>query len=328
MNKICGVIVTYGDRFKFLKQVVDSCLKNSITKIIVVDNNCAEKSKKELISLENKIKELKVIHLTKNTGSAGGFKTGIEKAIKCSECEYILLLDDDNVISENYIEVMLSNLRFYEAKYGKGRVALFSNRVNLRLEPSNIKLGTFLGFDIVDLPYKIKKAITGKTKSIPDKSELDVAGWGGLFFHKSLIDNYGLPNESLILYHDDFEFTYRVRKKGGRIFFIKDAKILDLYPAGGKETKLYILGYFSIEPFKVYYSLRNKAYFDIFCKGDKTFKRNINKFIYMSILTLLSVLLKKRKRLRLIREAIKDGEKGRLGFNKYPLPNKEKCYGK
>lgn len=167
MNKICSVIVTYGDRFKFLKQVIDSCLKNNITKIIVVDNNCAEKSKKELISLENKIKELKVIHLSKNIGSAGGFKTGIEKAIKCSECEYILLLDDDNVISENYIEVMLSNLRFYEAKCGKGRVALFSNRVNLRLGPSNIKLGTFLGFDIGDLPYKIKKAITGKNQKYP-----------------------------------------------------------------------------------------------------------------------------------------------------------------
>jgi len=322
MNKICSVIVTYGNRFKFLKQVIDSCLKNNITKIIVVDNNCTEKSRKELISLENKIKGLKVIHLSKNIGSAGGFKTGIEKAIKRSECEYILLLDDDNVISESYIEIMLSNLRFYEAKYGKGRVVLFSNRINLRLEPSNIKLGTFLGFDIGDLPYKIKKAITGKTKSIPDKSELDVAGWGGLFLHRSLVGNCGLPNESLILYHDDFEFTYRIRKKRGRIFFIKDAKILDLCPAGGKGTKLCVLGYFTTEPFRAYYSLRNKAYFDIFCKGDKTFKRKVNKLIYMSILTLLSVLFKKQERLRLIREAIKDGEEGKLGFNKkYPLPN-------
>lgn len=41
-----------------------------------------------------------------------------------------------------------------------------------------------------------------------------------------------------------------------------------------------VLSYFAEEPFRVYYGLRNKAYFDTFCKDDRTFKRKVNKFIY------------------------------------------------
>ena len=39
---------------------------------------------------------LKVIYLDENTGSAGGYKLGLEEAYKCNECEFIWLLDDDN----------------------------------------------------------------------------------------------------------------------------------------------------------------------------------------------------------------------------------------
>lgn len=98
-----------------------------------------------------------MIYLDENTGSAGGYKRGLEEAMKCGECEYILLLDDDNVIDKNYSNVILTYHKFYESECGKGKVALFFNRINLRLEPSNTNLGSFLGFDIFDLPYRIKK---------------------------------------------------------------------------------------------------------------------------------------------------------------------------
>ena len=44
--KICSVIVTYGDRFHLLKQVMDACFKEGIHRVIVVDNDLEENSKK------------------------------------------------------------------------------------------------------------------------------------------------------------------------------------------------------------------------------------------------------------------------------------------
>lgn len=48
MNEICAVIPTYGDRFKFLKQVIDACLREGVDKIIAIDNASAENSRKQL----------------------------------------------------------------------------------------------------------------------------------------------------------------------------------------------------------------------------------------------------------------------------------------
>ena len=38
-QKVYAVIVTYSDRFHLLKQVIEACLGESVTKIIVIDNN-------------------------------------------------------------------------------------------------------------------------------------------------------------------------------------------------------------------------------------------------------------------------------------------------
>jgi len=46
--KVYAVIVTYGNRFYFLKQVIESALREGVAKVIVIDNNFISKSKKKL----------------------------------------------------------------------------------------------------------------------------------------------------------------------------------------------------------------------------------------------------------------------------------------
>jgi cellulose synthase/poly-beta-1,6-N-acetylglucosamine synthase-like glycosyltransferase len=50
--KVCAVIVTYGDRFHLLNQVMDTCYKEGVNNIIVVDNNSSKNSKIELKKYE------------------------------------------------------------------------------------------------------------------------------------------------------------------------------------------------------------------------------------------------------------------------------------
>ena len=328
-NSICAVIVTYGDRFRYLSKVVDSVLKNGISKIIVVDNASARNSGLKLQELAKSLAgKLKVIRLKRNMGSAGGFKKGIEEALKCKECEYILLLDDDNILQDGFYKNLVNIVKRYGKQYPKNLVAFSSYRPSLsQCENLKVTMNTFWGFHIKHIPKKIRRLFLSnrnKTKVSKCKSKeiipVDTAPYGGLFFHKSLIDKFGLPNDQFVLYEDDCEFTYRITSRGGLIFLTIPCVIIDAQVSSGGEAKLFNLGtYAAISKSKLYYSIRNFSYLETYCKKNG-FMRRINKWVYLFLLGMYLFLRKKSDRFKLIMEAINDGEQGKLGYNeKYPL---------
>ncbi len=97
--KINVITVTYGDRFKFLKQVLDATVSDiNVDKIILVDNGSLNKKEIDQYIDYTNINQQKIVLVrhTDNLGSAGGFKSGILEARK-HVCDYVLFLDDDNV---------------------------------------------------------------------------------------------------------------------------------------------------------------------------------------------------------------------------------------
>ena len=327
----CAVILTYGDRFDFLKQTINGCLKNKVDEILVVENASSEKSR---LQLRKEVAQhpgvIKILHLDKNIGSAGGFERGIREIVKNQYCKYILLLDDDNMMLDNCLFSLVDTFEKLEPLYGASNLMLSSNRFNrsgfIYLGGKSIKKGSFLGFRFLSLPEKLIRllGIKEKNKLNIDKVRLELATapWGGLFFHRDLVGKFGFPNSEFVLYGADTEFTYRVIKKGGKIFLVPQAKIADVDKGMGGEARLFnIISYITAShSSRVYYKLRNAAYLDIFSKNDKTAIRKINKLIYLTILKILSILYNRRKRFGIIMEAIRDGEQGKLGYNeKYPL---------
>lgn len=163
---VCAVIVTYGNRFHLLKQVIDGCLRNNVKKIIIVDNASEKASKDQLMKMLLELKDkLKVISLEENLGSAGGYKKGLEYAYSCPECEFIWLLDDDNVPEDEALKTLLhfyQNLTYPNKEY---KVALASFREShkhykeaiMKNKPDLIlgKKNSFLGFYIFELPQKL-----------------------------------------------------------------------------------------------------------------------------------------------------------------------------
>ncbi len=289
----------------------------------MVDNASSEETRTQLkVEVENNPEKILVIHLDKNIGSAGGFKKGIEEALRHQSCEYILLLDDDNLLLENCVNYLVGFFKKLEPYYGKDNLMLSSYRVKSnQLGNKTITNATFLGFH---LKYMYKKIVKILRKSGKEKEKsisntqiiLDTAPWGGLFFHRNLIQKHGLPNEEFVLYTDDTEFTYRITKNGGKIFFADGAKIIDIDEKMGGESRFFnIFAYLNASESKIYYALRNMSYFEIYCKRDKTFIRKINKLFYITVLRVLSVVYSKKDRFQIIMEAIRDGEMGKLGYN-------------
>ena len=126
--KVCAVTVTYGNRFHLLKQVIKACFKEGVDRMIIVDNASNENSKKQLKKYEENNERIKVIYLDKNTGSAGGYKRGLQEAYKDPICEFIWLLDDDNKPSMYALRALLKFWDELEEREKKKKMALLSIR--------------------------------------------------------------------------------------------------------------------------------------------------------------------------------------------------------
>lgn len=324
--KICNVIVTYGDRFHLLRQVITACFKEGVDKVIVVDNASAENSKKQLKEFEEEKKEkIKVIYLDENTGSASGYKRGLEEAYKCKECEFIWLLDDDNEPQRNSLKILKEYWNNIDERNKEEKITLLSYRPDriqykeaVVTNNPNLVLGrknSFLGFHIFDLPKKIMRVIRRKMGLPMFKEKYNVkigkvavAPYGGMFLHKKLLDKIGYPKEEFFVYADDYEWSYRITKKNGSIYLVLESIIKDIdisLGLRGKKTSFMYSLLNKSEDERVYYSIKNRLIFE----------KNLNKnyFIYkLNYLIFKYILIlyrnkKNNKRYKIIKQAIKEG---------------------
>jgi len=339
--KVCVVTVTYGNRFKYLKQVVKASLEEGVCKVIIVDNGSEEESKNQLKQLEKELKDkLKVIYLPENTGSAGGFKRGLEEAYKDKDCEFIWLLDDDNLPLKNSLKTLISYWNNLDLQNKDKKVALVSFRkrseaylnVNFNKKSEIIigKKNSFIHFHILDIPQKIFRRLKNKWKfSIFRKNShnkiryvkknnmslMPVAPYGGLFFNKKIIETIGFPNENFFLYVDDHDWTFRLTKLNGKIYLVPNSQIKDLDIVIQATNKTYKSSFHAFlnegNDFIRYYYIRNKIFFDKKLTTNKLIF-NLNRYLFQVILMFYKNKNNKN-RYKLIKRAIKDGLAGNLG---------------
>ena len=335
-NKVYVVTVTYGNRFDLLKQVIDAALNEGVYKVIVVDNKSELESRNKLMEYEKLSNDkLKVLYLDDNYGSAGGFKKGLELAYSDPECEFIWLLDDDNKPMENSLKELLNfwyslNLENKEEKVALlpyrfkrerlARQAVIYNKPELFLGFKN----SFLRFHVKELIHKVCKHLKIRLKLIETSlgqendvkfGKLPLAPYGGLFIHKNILAKVGYPDESLYLYEDDTEWTYRIKKMGGEIYLILESKIDDIELSthvAKNEKQLAFVMLSRGEPYKIYYTIRNRVFFEKNNLLDNKIIYWINVFLYSLLISLSSC-----KKTKLILRAIKDGYRGNLGKVKF-----------
>lgn len=272
--KVTAVTVTYGDRFAYLHQVILSAFAEGVDEVVVVSNGSDHKTLQGLAELQQLGHALKVIENKNNLGSAMGFKQGIEAASD-TNTDFIWLLDDDNKPLNNALGE-LKTIWSQLAKKENSTIALLSYRADRKLykdaiayKNSSLMLGSknsFLGFNGIQ---KIT-SLFGKKQSMVYDSSIEVgtvavAPYGGLFFHSSLIEKIGLPDTNYFLYGDDFDFSYRITKKGGTINLVLASKLEDLEKSFHLKEKKAIINnrYLKTESVnRIYYSVRNGIRFE------------------------------------------------------------------
>lgn len=319
--KITVVTVTYGKRWHLLSQVLNSVKNNPLVAEIVVVNNGSKEDIENLCKTFNSDK-IFVISTEKNLGSAGGFKLGIEAAYKRNKGELIFLLDDDNVVEKDCLECLIETykklgstpnncLKAY--KYNNKSDILLAEKGYLYFDNED----SFFNFNLIDRLFLLRNI-----KTIRHENIIPVRGvaYSGFLFHRMWIQKIGLPDENMILYGDDTEYTLRLINNGGGIYLCINCKIRDLEMSWHHQN-FKSVPFFSINSdfIRSSYGIRNRAYVEkkYLIKNKYVYYLNFLIFTFYHVLRAFLFEKEKNKILKRIItffKLIKKGWRGELGY--------------
>jgi GT2 family glycosyltransferase len=314
--QITAIIVTYADRFNFLKQVIDACFKSGVSSIVVVDNDSHENSKSLLRSLIEYHKDkITVVWNSSNQGSAKAYKQGLFEAKSINKGDYIWLLDDDNKPKENALEILknywirkpkdVAALLSFRPDREQYKQAILENNPNLVLGRKN----SFYGFHLNE---KFSKFFSQKElHNNKIVGEIAYAPYGGMFFHKTIIDEIGYPNEEYFLYSDDHDWSYRITKANKKIYLVLNSVIDDIDTSWSlMDKKSTIFTKIKKGPAsRVYYNVRNRMLFEKKNLVSNNFSYIINKLAFTFILYFFCF---RSKNFKVFKKAVYDADNNNL----------------
>ncbi|MGL4866431.1 MAG: glycosyltransferase family 2 protein [Cetobacterium sp.] len=218
--KISAIIVTFNPGSK-IKDTIDK-LNNQVEKIFIIDNNS---NKKEKVIELNKYKKVEVIYNNKNIGLGAAQNIGIKKSID-ENFEWILFLDDDSEIEDDFIEKLKKGYYSYKDKDKLGILApniLFRNLEKKVAYPIKSK------FFIKRINFNGQKYIDDVMFVISSGSLIKI----------DMIKKIDSFKEHFFVDHIDVEYCLRVNSNNYKIRVVKDAK---LYQKVGNTSHKKVLG--------------------------------------------------------------------------------------
>lgn len=320
------VTVTYAARWDLLRQALASAQREGLDRAVVVDNG----SSQDIAALAGAEfgAFVDVVTLGRNTGSAGGFKAGMQRALALG-ASYLLLLDDDNEMQSGCLAALAAAHRESLALAPQDKLALLAYRAdrqtdaaaNIRSSGMHGNRAAFFGFHLADVPFKLFRRTPWGRRWIASRPVLrrvvvDTAPYSGMYFHRSVPQALGLPDERFLLYADDTDFSWRLTRAGGAIVLATDACLRDLELSWnvkkrfGNTFDALLCG---DGDFRAFYSTRNNAHFERTAAGPRHLVRALNRFVYLQVLRARALRAGRTARFDLLLRAVRDGEAGRLG---------------
>jgi GT2 family glycosyltransferase len=296
---------------------VRKLIELNVYKIIIVDNNSTPESKVgfKLLARQHQAR-ISVITLSENKGSAGGFKCGLQFAHSQADCQFIWLLDDDNLPESNALtsqissyqnrasECCLISLRKTRATYRNIRN---ETDVKRKFKPKN----SFIHFSLRH--YIFKRLLHSFDTRNQDMIAVPYGPYGGMFFRKTLLDTIGYPNEKMFLYMDDHEFSHRIVKAGLTLFLNRKSIINDMEVSwpGKKKNRFFSRFMTAVngDETKVFYLIRNSIYLERKHFVTNTWEYSLNRMIYKVIFYSLCIVTNNRGRIELFDRASAEAQK-------------------
>lgn len=229
--KIVAGIVTYN-RKKLLLECLGAVLNQSfpVEKVILIDNASTDGTYEELAEkgfLENS--KIIYVKMEKNTGGSGGFHK-IFSEISMMECDWVWIMDDDTIPSQNCLEELVKALDILNRE--RLKLALNGGKISTKHSSNQTRPISFLAGSIF--------GENGEYMNVPDINDLPSdngypywyemlshnminiksATFVSLLINKNAVLQCGLPCKDYFIWGDDTEYTRRMTTFFGDAFLV------------------------------------------------------------------------------------------------------------
>lgn len=296
MEAVVGIVIlnynNWEDTVKCVSSVIENVKCNY--KIIVVDNCSVNQSYEEL---KNRMPESVVLIETgRNLGYAGGNNIGIKQA-KDLKCDYICILNNDTIATEDFITPCLDIL-ISDNKIGFIGPAIIDYETQ-KIQSTGGTIHFLRG-------YADQKNNGKEISEVESKIYVDYVGGACIIASYELLEKIGLIPECYFLFYEETEWCLNAKRCGYFNMCLTDTCIIH---KGSVSVK-------SIDGLNIYLFCRNRVAF---------IRRNIGKlysyllFLGLCIYTLMAVVVRRDKK-RLSRISFfYDGLVNRVDLKKYPF---------
>lgn len=232
--RVVAVVVAYN-RAELLAEVLDAlgAQRAGLAKVVVVDNASTDASA-EVARAAGDLVDL--VSLPRNTGGAGGFAAGMAVALADHEPDWLWLMDDDTVPTEEALAELLNAVEGTEHVVAGSRVVWHDGTEHPMNTPRE---KPFVGKD--------ERVAAARRGGIPIRSTSFVS----MLVRADVVREIGLPIADYFIWNDDFEYSTRALR-GRRGLHV---------PASVVVHKTKVLGATDADPGpRFYYEVRNKLW--------------------------------------------------------------------
>lgn len=220
-----SIIIPVFNQLEYTKQCIETvwetCSKQNY-EIIVIDDCSTDGTHEYLESLKTKVRSYRN---EKNQG----FILNCNYAATQARGEYIVLLNNDTIPQDNWLEGLLEPFSLYDKVAATGAFMIFPN--NTVLEASSIVFSDGSG-------WNYGRGDNPESSRYNFIREVDYVPGGGMMIPKKIWDEFGgLDTHYCPAYYDDIDFCFRVRKAGYKVLHTPFARIIHFEGmSGGTDT--------------------------------------------------------------------------------------------
>jgi len=238
--KVCLVIVTWNKQADVLN-LLDSLTRLDYKNIetVVVDNASTDDTVK---SIRQRFPGVTLIENQKNLGGSGGFNSGMRYGLT-KDFKYFWLLDNDVIVQPDALKQLI------EVAEGNPQFGQIGSKICYLNAPKTIQ----------EIGAKINWR-TGEGQPIktgaPDQNisdtpfEVDYCAACSVLVRAEAAQQAGLMDERFFVFFDDKDFSQKIKANGWQVIAAPASRVWHMFHSEK-----------NIQPWRLYYSIRNSFYF-------------------------------------------------------------------
>ena len=203
------IVVTYN-RKALLMECLEALNRQTypIQKIILIDNASTDGTKEEVEA--SRYNNIDYVLMDKNTGGAGGFYRGLEKA-KEEDCDWIWVMDDDTIPDISSLEKLIDGIHKIE-NHSNESISFIASAV---YGPN----GEYMNVPNISRRQS-ENGYSGWYRMLNEGIVcVDSATFVSILIKRDAVMKCGLPCKDYFIWGDDIEYTSRLTKFYGTGYF-------------------------------------------------------------------------------------------------------------